>query len=602
MRQKKKEKKEKQGMARLFELAGAKKRKLTVACLLSVLSSAARIVPFFTIYGVVRELLSHYARPEEADSDKIITFCGITFGAALIYGLCAYLSSALAHTAAYDIIYELRLKLMEKLSKISSGYFTGTTQGAIKKIVSDDADQIEAFIAHHICDIAAAIATPLFTLLYLFGMDWRLALVTLLPIVISLKLLSTCLKQPDKAALQVELHDAREKMQGTIVEYIHGMSVVKVFNRTLSAFRRYEDDLTNFTDVVDRTAHANAKPMGAYYAFFGAQLLFLLPAALLLIPTANSYLDFLPIILLFFLVGGGLKEPMENMMQMVIMSSRISEGVNRIDNILKQPEINESGDGDPESYEITFSGVSFSYIEGVQAVSEVSFKLPQGTINGLVGPSGGGKSTLAQLLLRFYEPQAGSIQIGGVDIRDIPASRLMNLIAYVFQDSVLFKDTVENNIRMGNTDASFEKVEQAAVNAGIHEVILTLPHGYQTVIGEENAYLSGGEKQRVAIARMFLKDAPIVILDEATAYADAENEAKIQAAFAALSKNKTVLMIAHRLKTVERADSILVMDKGQLVGRGNHSELLTSCETYKNLVDANQRRDRWSIGEGAVKV
>lgn len=594
--------KEKQGVARLFELAGQRGRKLTLACVLSVLSSAARIVPFFTIYGVVRELLAHYQEPSMVDQNAILTLCAVTFGAALVYGLCAFISSALSHTAAYEIIYDLRLQLMEKLSRVSSGFFTGTTQGAIKKVVSDDSNQIEAFLAHHLCEIAAAVATPVFTLLYLFGMDWRLAIVTLLPILISLVLLSACLKQPDKAALQVELHDAQERMQGTVVEYIHGMSVIKVFNRTLSAFQRYEGDLNHFTKVVDRTARANARPMGAYYAFFGAQLLFLLPAVLLLIPTAESYLDFLPVILLFFLVGSGLKEPMENLMQMVILSGRIVEGVNRIDNILRQPEPDQDGAGDPTTFDVEFSDVEFAYTEGIPAVDRVSFHLPQGTVTGLVGPSGGGKSTLVQLLLRFNEPQGGTIRIGGVDIREIPPARLMELVAYVFQDSVLFTDTIENNIRMGNTRATMKEVEQAARNAGIHEVIQALPQGYQTVVGRDDAYLSGGEKQRLAIARVFLKDAPIIILDEATAYADAENEAKIQAAFAKLAQNKTVLMIAHRLKTVERADQILVMDKGKLVGAGTHEELLTGCETYKHLVDANLRRDRWSIGKGAVQV
>ena len=594
--------KEKQGVARLFELAGQRGRKLTLACVLSVLSSAAHIVPFFTIYGVVRELLAHYQEPSMVDQNAILTLCAVTFGAALVYGLCAFISSALSHTAAYEIIYDLRLQLMEKLSRVSSGFFTGTTQGAIKKVVSDDSNQIEAFLAHHLCEIAAAVATPVFTLLYLFGMDWRLAIVTLLPILISLVLLSACLKQPDKAALQVELHDAQERMQGTVVEYIHGMSVIKVFNRTLNAFQRYEGDLNHFTEVVDRTARANARPMGAYYAFFGAQLLFLLPAVLLLIPTAESYLDFLPVILLFFLVGSGLKEPMENLMQMVILSGRIVEGVNRIDNILRQPEPDQDGAGDPTTFDVEFSDVEFAYTEGIPAVDHVSFHLPQGTVTGLVGPSGGGKSTLAQLLLRFYEPQGGTIRIGGVDIREIPPARLMELVAYVFQDSVLFTDTIENNIRMGNTKVTMEEVEQAARNAGIHEVIQALPQGYQTVVGRDDAYLSGGEKQRLAIARVFLKDAPIIILDEATAYADAENEAKIQAAFAKLAQNKTVLMIAHRLKTVERADQILVMDKGKLVGAGTHEELLTGCEIYKHLVDANLRRDRWSIGKGAVQV
>ena len=592
--------KEKQGVARLFELAGQRGRKLTLACVLSVLSSAARIVPFFTIYGVVRELLAHYQEPSMVNQNAILMLCAVTFGAALVYGLCAFISSALSHTAAYEIIYDLRLQLMEKLSRVSSGFFTSTTQGAIKKVVSDDSNQIEAFLAHHLCEIAAAVATPVFTLLYLFGMDWRLAIVTLLPILVSLVLLSACLKQPDKAALQVELHDAQERMQGTVVEYIHGMSVIKVFNRTLNAFQRYEGDLNHFTEVVDRTARANARPMGAYYAFFGAQLLFLLPAVLLLIPMAESYLDFLPVILLFFLVGSGLKEPMENLMQMVILSGRIVEGVNRIDNILRQPEPDQNGAGDPATFDVEFSDVEFAYTEGIPAVDHVSFHLPQGTVTGLVGPSGGGKSTLEQLLLRFYAPQGGTIRIGGVDIREIPPARLMELVAYVFQDSVLFTDTIENNIRMGNTKVTMEEVEQAARNAGIHEVIQALPQGYQTVVGRDDAYLSGGEKQRLAIARVFLKDAPIIILDEATAYADAENEAKIQAAFAKLAQNKTVLMIAHRLKTVERADQILVMDKGKLAGAGTHEELLTGCETYKHLVDANLRRDRWSIGKGAM--
>ena len=372
--------------------------------------------------------------------------------------------------------------------------------------------------------------------------------------------------------------------------------------RDVGAYFSVRDAEKELTSWSNRISISSRGYMLGYYAFFGAQLLFLLPAVLLLIPTAESYLDFLPVILLFFLVGRGLKEPMENLMQMVILSGRIVEGVSRIDNILRQQEADQDGAGDPTMFDVEFSDVEFAYTEGIPAADHVSFHLPQGTVTGLVGPSGGGKSTLAQLLLRFYEPQRGTIRIGGVDIREIPPARLMELVAYVFQDSVLFTDTIENNIRMGNTKATMEEVEQAARNAGIHEVIQALPQGYQTVVGRDDAYLSGGEKQRLAIARVFLKDAPIIILDEATAYADAENEAKIQAAFAKLAQNKTVLMIAHRLKTVERADQILVMDKGKLVGAGTHEELLTGCETYKHLVDANLRRDRWSIGKGAVQV
>lgn len=591
---KKQKSKAKTGVARMLELAGQKKHRLLAACALSVVAAAARIVPFFTIYALVRELLQCYAASTQVDPGRLSEYAGWTLAAALVYGLCAFFSSSLAHTAAYDIIYALRLQLMEKLTRVPSGYFTQTTQGAIKKILSDDTEQLEVFIAHHICDIVAAVATPLLTLIYLFVMDWRLALVTLVPIFISLVLLSACLNKPDKATLQVELHDSQERMQGTIIEYIHGMPVIKVFNRTLGAFRRYERDINGFVDAVTRTAYANARPMGAYYAFFGAQLLFLLPTSLLLLQV-ERFLDFLPVVLMFFIVGSGLKEPLEDMMVKVLDTKRISEGMRRVDEILQLEEMSYGDTGAPTHYDVQFENVTFAYGDGAAAVDDVSFTLSAGNVTGLVGPSGGGKSTLAQLLLRFYAPQQGTIRIGGVDIASIPPERLTRLVSYVFQESVLFHDTVENNIRMGDTSASHEDVAQAAKNAEIHEVIQRLPQGYDTVIGEGAAFLSGGERQRLAIARVFLRDTPIVVLDEATAYADAENEARIQQAFARLAKNKTVLIIAHRLKTVEKADQILVMQEGRLQGVGTHNALLAACPLYAEMVAANERRERWMI-------
>lgn len=591
---KKQKSKAKTGVARMLELAGQKKHRLLAACALSVVAAAARIVPFFTIYALVRELLQCYAASTQVDSGRLSEYAGWTLAAALVYGLCAFFSSSLAHTAAYDIIYALRLQLMEKLTRVPSGYFTQTTQGAIKKILSDDTEQLEVFIAHHICDIVAAVATPLLTLIYLFVMDWRLALVTLVPIFISLVLLSACLNKPDKATLQVELHDSQERMQGTIIEYIHGMPVIKVFNRTLGAFRRYERDINGFVDAVTRTAYANARPMGAYYAFFGAQLLFLLPTSLLLLQV-ERFLEFLPVVLMFFIVGSGLKEPLEDMMVKVLDTKRISEGMRRVDEILQLEEMSYGDTGAPTHYDVQFENVTFAYGDGAAAVDDVSFTLSAGNVTGLVGPSGGGKSTLAQLLLRFYAPQQGTIRIGGVDIASIPPERLTRLVSYVFQESVLFHDTVENNIRMGDTSASHEDVVQAAKNAEIHEVIQRLPQGYDTVIGEGAAFLSGGERQRLAIARVFLRDTPIVVLDEATAYADAENEARIQQAFARLAKNKTVLIIAHRLKTVEKADQILVMQEGRLQGVGTHNALLAACPLYAEMVTANERRERWMI-------
>ena len=586
--------KQKEGIGRLFELAGPKKKKLTAACLFAVLSSAARLVPFFTIYLILKELVLDFSDISALDSQYIMRLVIITFAAAAVYGISGFIASSFSHRAAFDIIYELRVKITEKLGRVSNGYFTGTTQGAIKKVISDDAEQIEQFVAHHIADIAAAVATPLFTIVYLFVMDWRLALVTLVPIIISIMLLGGSMKKPESARTQKEMHLAKEKMEGTIVEYIHGMPVVKVFNRTLSAFKRFDGDVSGFVGAVKNTAYQFSKPIAAYYAFFGAQLLFLLPAGILLLLTANAYVDFLPIVLLFFLVGGGLKEPLENMMQMLIHSKRITEGVKRIDNILKQPESAENGDIVPKNYSVSFENVSFSYDGKSDALKNVSFDLREGSVTGIAGPSGGGKTTLAQLLLRFYNLEKGSIKIGGTDIKDMAYSKLTEIVSYVFQDTFIFKDTVENNIKMGS-GSSRDEVVAAAQNAGVHDVIMALPKGYDTVIGEDNAYLSGGEKQRIAIARVFLKNTPIVILDEATAYADAENEAKIQQAFAKLSKGKTVLIIAHRLKTIENADKILVLKEGELLGDDTHDNLINNCPVYADMAIANARRDKWTI-------
>lgn len=561
------------------------------------------MIPFFTIYGILQQIIFYLAIPSEFNQVHMVWLVAVTFSAAIAYGILAFSSSILAHSAAFDILYELRMELMQKLGKIPSGYFTTNTQGAIKKILSDDVEQIETFIAHNLADSAAAIATPLFTMIFLFIMDWRLALVTLIPIVISLFLLASGLKDPKGAQTQIDQTAAKEKMDGTIVEYIHGMSVIKVFGRTLKAFHQYEENVSGYVNAIEHTAHHFANRMGAYYGFFGAQLLFLLPASILLLATATSYFDFLPIVLLFFLIGSGMKEPLENMMNVTMDSKKISAGVARIDEILEQTEISLVGTGEvPKSYDIAFEHVDFSYSNNdVLAIQNVHFHLKEGTVNALVGPSGGGKSTVAQLLLHFYEVQKGSIKIGGIDLKEIPWDQLTDLVSYVFQESFLFTDTIENNIRMGNTEATHEQVIEAAQNANIHEVILSLPNGYDTVIGEDNAYLSGGEKQRISIARVFLKNAPIVILDEATAYADAENETKIQEAFARLSKGKTVLIIAHRLRSIENADQILVMKDGKLQDCASHNVLMERCALYRSMVYANERRNQWTVRKKVIK-
>ncbi len=591
-----KETKKKEGVARLMELAGTKKAGLTAACTLSVMSSVFKTVPYFTIYEILKRLIESYSSGGSFAFAGVKTLVILTAVSAVLYGVCAYASAMLSHGAAFDILYELRMKLMEKMGRISSGYYTSNTQGSIKKLLIEDVEQIEIFIAHSMCEVAAAIATPLMTIIVLFIVDWRLTLVSLLPIICSFVILAMALKKPDGAKHQQNMADSKAKMEGTIVEYIHGMSVIKIFGGTKNAFKRYETDLNSFTKAVHDTAYYNANGIGLYYAFFGAQVLFLLPAAIIMLNHSASYAEVLPKILFFLVICAGLKEPLENMMNVSIDSTKINVGLKRIDELLEEPEITLIGEGRQlTKFDIEFDEVSFAYPgSGIKACDRVSICLPQGSCNALVGPSGGGKSTIAQLLLHFYEVNEGTIKIGGVDIREVTHSELVKNIAYVFQDSFIFNDTIENNIRMGNDTASFEEVKAAAEAANIADTIESLPEGYKTVVADSIG-LSGGEKQRIAIARAILKNAPIVVLDEATAYADAENEARIQEAFSRLSKGKTVIMIAHRLKTIQNADNILVMNSGRLEAVGRHEELMESCGLYRDMVTANERRDSWTM-------
>ena len=413
-------KKKKEGIARLMELVETNKLRLFLACALSVLSSLFKIVPFFTIYLILQKMISIYYSGTHFSFGSVNHLVYITAASALLYGICAYSSAMIAHGVAFDILYDLRMKLMEKMGKISSGYYTSNTQGSIKKLLIDDVEQIEIFIAHSMSEVAAAIATPLFTIIVLLITDWRLTLVSLVPILCSFVILAMALCKPDGAKHQKNMADSKSKMEGTIVEYIHGMNVIKIFGGTRNAFKRFETDMNAFTKAVHDTAYYNSNGMGLYYAFFGAQVLFLLPASVIMMNSAGSYAEVLPKVLFFLIVCAGLKEPLENMMNVSIDSTKINVGMKRIDELLYEPEIAYTGEGKRlTGFDIEFDKAVFTYPGSeTKACKEVSFKLSEGSINALVGPSGGGKSTIAQLLLHFYELDSGSIRIGGTDIKE----------------------------------------------------------------------------------------------------------------------------------------------------------------------------------------
>ena len=588
----------KQGLARLMELAGSRARPLAGACALAVLSAAARLAPYFTIYLMVRAIILNWNDLGALDLPFLWGLAFATVGAAVLHGATGYLSMMLAHRAAFDVLYEVRLQLMDKLARIPSGYFNQVRQGEIKKVLNDDVEKIEGFIAHNLSDTVCAVALPLLTIAALAFVDWRLALLLVVPIVVSFLLLGSALGSPEGAACQRAMAQSREKLNGTTVEFVHGMPVVKVFNRSLAAFGRFEADAREFVGNIKWATWFNARGMGKLYAAAGTQMLLLLPAVLIILPTAASYADFLSTALLFFLVGGGMKEPVMQMITQALGVNGINASVARIDEVLAEPELSQPEHPvEPTAFDLAFEHVTFSYDGKKNAVEDVTFRVPAGSVVGLVGPSGGGKSTLAALGLRFFDPQEGRIALGGVDLRDIAPERLTELASSVFQDSFVLDDTVENNILMGSS-APHERVVAAAEAASIADVIDALPQGYRTVVGADGTRLSGGEAQRLAIARAMLRDTPLIILDEATAYADAENEAKIQDAFAQLATRKTVLVIAHRMKTVRTADLIVVVDEGRVVGTGTHDDLMDACPLYRSMVDADERKDAWTLTVG----
>ena len=465
--------------------------------------------------------------------------------------------------------------------------------GKIKKILSEDVENIELFIAHHIRDTVEGISLPIITIAYLFFVDWRMALVALIPFPIAALLFMIMIGGPEYKKLIRKYHDSLEKMNATIVEYIRGMPVVKIFNQTATSFSRFKDSVYAYRDFTVVWAKKGTPPWAAFRVITGISLFFLLPFGTWFY--LKGTID-LPALLLCLMLGSGYMIPLVKLASMGSLLSRINEGVSRIDKIFSEPEIPVPDTPKiSENYDIEFKNVSFSYGEK-EVLHDISFKVKEGTVTALVGPSGAGKTTIAQLLPRMWDIDKGEILIGGVNIKDVPLGELMNTIGFAFQDAYMFSDTVYENIRMGMKNVREKDIIRAAKIAHCHEFIEKLPDGYDTIIGESGATLSGGERQRISIARAIWKDAPIVILDEATASLDPENERLIQEAINELVKSKTLVVIAHRLWTIVKADQILVIDDGRIVEKGKHEELLKKKGLYYRMWNEQMKAKGWKFG------
>ena len=482
------------------------------------------------------------------------------------------LSGILSHIAAFNILYGLRKTITEKVGILPMGYLSHRNSGAFKKIISDDVERIETFVAHQIPDFVKAVALPLLTLGYLFSEDWRLALISCLPLLVLVVIMPLMFGSKNQNLTQ-KYHHSLEEMSAGIVEYVRAMPVMKIFQQSAETFDKYGKKVLTFHRFVSDWIRHSSPPFAIFMSFASNAMLPVLVLGL--------YLYFhngltLATLLFFLILGTGYMRPVFAMSNMAMQLQLIEQGVQQIDKILEARVLPETHT--PQHY----------------VLNDINFIAKEGSITALVGPSGAGKSTVGQLLSRFWDIQEGSISIGGVDIRQLSTEKLMQMVSFVFQDSFMFAQTMYENIRMGMNKTK-EEVIAAAQAAQIHDFIMSLPKGYDTLFGQQGVHLSGGEQQRFQLARAILKNAPILVLDEATAFADPENEYKIQQAFSELIKGKTVLVIAHRLSTITTADQIIVFEKGEINAIGTHNELLQSSELYQRMWNAHNRAQDWNI-------
>ena len=578
--------------------------------ILAVLGVACQMVPYFCVAHIVTMMLSGEQNFSRYVTAGIIALCGY-FGKVLFSSL----STTISHTATYYTLRDLRENITAKLARVPMGTILDTPSGQYKTTIVDRVEGMESTFAHLLPEMTANVLVPLVIVVYLFVMDWRMALLSLVTLVVGLAVMSAGMKNyPVKWEGAVK---AGKQMANAIVEYIGGIEVVKAFSQSAGSYKKYSDAVNYNANYYVDWMHENQKTMSAYNAILPSVLICVLPCGFAFWLSGSLELSTFLSIVIFSLgligpiiaaftftddlavLGTNVEEISQllnagNMASLLQMLAASMDTANSIDDT---PVMDEKGaDITPKSSEIVFNKVDFSYADR-KILDQVSFTIPEKTTTAIVGPSGAGKTTMCNLIARFWDVNAGKITIGGTDVRDFKLDSLMKNISMVFQSVYLFADTIENNIKFGCPDTTHEQVVEAAKKACCHDFISALPDGYDTVIGEGGGTLSGGEKQRISIARAMLKDAPIIILDEATSSVDPENEDELQRAIEALTHDKTIIMIAHRLKTVRDADQILVLDNAHIIQRGTHAELIRQKGLYADFVSARQEAIGWKLAQ-----
>ena len=591
--------KKRSAMSRLMELAGNHKYFSYISCILAAISAWIALIPFYDIWRIIREILE--VRPDFSKATHITAYGwqAVLFALlAMIFYIGALMCS---HKAAFRVQANMRTKMMEHIMKLPLGYVEAEGTGKIRKIVTDSSAATETFLAHNLPDKVVSVATPIGLMAMMAIFDWRLGLISLIPAALAFIIMGSMMMGPKMAADMKEYQNSLETMSAEAVEYVRGIPVLKTFGQTIFSFKRFKGAIDEYEKWTLSYTKSMMIPMIGFTVFSNGIFAALIIAAYIL--GGNTVTDTFVLNLIFYiLITSVLTTTLMKVAYAGESQMVVEDALNRMDEILDQEELPNVTEGAAiQDASIKLQDVTFAYDEAKEnAIDGITIDIKAGDHVAFVGPSGGGKTTLASLIARFWDVKSGSISIGGVDVRNINTDELMNQVSYVFQDSKLLKASILENVRMGRPDATDEEVLEALKNAQCSDIIEKLPQGVNTVIGSKGTYVSGGEMQRLSIARAFLKNAPVLILDEATAFADPDNEKLVQLAFEKLSKNKTVIMIAHRLSTITNADCIYVLKDGKIAESGTHTSLLAENGIYTHMWTEYNKSVNWQVGKAGA--
>ena len=584
-------KEKKRSIGDIVAYSDTKKGGLIAGIFFVCIGTILSIFPIVAIYHIIKILLS-----TNSSDTIIITYSLYGIIAVIMAYIFTYIGSILCHKFSYKLITDLKKKIVSHIGSLPLGFFTGNSKAKIRQILGSDMNQIEGYFSHQLPNLVSTLVLILVMLIYMFKMNIILAFVTLGTVAIGLAIQVAIMVRIVKSGGLNENFKILDNINSATSEYVKGMPEVKIFGNANKSFKNFESAANKYRNFTSSMTAKIRPGFVSFRVFILSVATFIVPMGIYLIVKNHNDIDIITTFILFLIAAPAISVPCMKLRDFAEGMNLLEEVIQRVWDIIVEKEIVEGEYSEKlKNYDIEFEDVGFAY-EKDQVLKNINFKAKQGEVTALVGPSGAGKSTIGVLIPRFYEPTDGTIKIGGIDIKEMTFNCLMENISFVFQDNDLISDTIFNNIAMAKKDCKKEDVIEASKKARCHDFIMNLEKGYETILGK-GVYLSGGEKQRIAVARAILKDAPVLILDEATSYADAENEYLMQKALSELVKNKTVIMIAHRLGTIKNAHQILVVSDGNIVEKGTHESLIEANGVYNRMFDVFDKANVWKMNK-----